>query len=467
MFKHMSGSLPAPEAPAEPAADAREEVWTQYRGAHIAHKQWMARDVAAKLRVCAHLSLNHRANFCQVPSAHAFYTSVGPGTTPPLPPTTLGCLALPLTFPALSDLATVADQGGCAVPAEALLLVPVTLADPTSGLVYAHPSTVLSCLVVPSDSSGSSEGGDPAAANTATSRRSPRLETPPGFPPRVSSPPLQPDAVDFGGPDVVGGDDAEGAGSGGAVSGGAGSGGADSGGATSPLVGGLGGTGTRGATSGGALQSLPQWPIFLEQPSSSLPEPTPTCTTPPLLFPPPDLSRPLLPPNSPMSAPPRYSPFPISLTRCRVPLSCAASPTTSCVTREPVVLPLPPPSPLPAILDPVSDLARAAHPTIPCCLAARVTPRASSTVAELAGFAATCRRAYLAGLVFASSCPPSVGGELAVRCDVLEERQFELEYLSYPLSIRTRYVAPGRHHPAHLQAARRVLRYLVRLSSRT
>ncbi|CAI7891873.1 unnamed protein product, partial [Closterium sp. NIES-54] len=244
---------------------------------------------------------------------------------------------------------------------------------------------------------------------------------------------------------------------------------AASGGARSPLVGGVGGTGAggagaRGAGSRGALQSLPRRPIFLEQPTSSLPEPTPTCTTPPLLFPPPDSSVPALA---------RYVPLSVSLTGRREPVSCAASPAPSRVTQEPVVLLLPPPSSLPVVLDPVSDLARAARPTIPCCLAALVTaPTSSPTtacalVAELAGFAATCRRAYLAGLVSASSCPPSVGGELALGSDVLEDRQFELEYLPYPLSIRTCYVAPWRHHPAHWRAARRVLRYLVRLARRT
>ncbi|CAI7900223.1 unnamed protein product [Closterium sp. NIES-54] len=273
----------------------------------------------------------------------------------------------------------------------------VAACAPTS-TVYAHPFTVLSCLVVPSASSGSTEGGDPTAADTATSRRSPRLETPPCFPPRTPSPPLQPVAADFRGPGVVGGGDA----------GGAGSEGAASGGARSPLVGGVGGAGAGGAGSGGALQSLPRRPIFLEQPSSSLPELTPTCTT-PLLFPPLD---------SPLPAPARYIPLSISLTRRREPVSCAASPAPSCVNREPDVLPLPPPSSLPAVPDPVSDLARAACPTIPCCLAALVTTPASlpaaacALVAELVGFATTCRRAYLAGLVSASLCTPSIGGEL-------------------------------------------------------
>ncbi|CAI7899629.1 unnamed protein product [Closterium sp. NIES-54] len=298
-------SLSAPEALAEPAADAWEEVWTQYR-----------------------------------------------------------CLELPLTCPALSDLTILADKGGCsgaggsggggwqqlesscvaayvptstgAVPAEALLSVPIMLAESTSGLVYAHPSPVFLCLVFPSDSSGSTEGGDPAAADTATCRHSPRLETPPGLPPRTSSPPLQPVAADFGGLGVVGGGGSGGVGSGGAGSDGAGSGGADSGSARSPLVGRLRGIGNGGAGSGDALQSPPRWPIFLEQSSSSSQHvPTPTCTTPPLVFPPPD---------SPLPAPARYSPLLVSLTGCRMPVSCASSPSTTRITREHVVLPLLPPS---------------------------------------------------------------------------------------------------------------------------
>ncbi|CAI7867025.1 unnamed protein product [Closterium sp. NIES-54] len=364
---------------------------------------------------------------------------LGTSLPPPLPEV-LGCLVLPLTFPALSDLIIVANEGGRSGAGgraggghRELEPSCVAACAPTS-VVYAHPSTVLSCLVVPSTSSGSIEGGDPTAADTATSRRLPCLETIPGFPPRTSSPPLQPDAADFGGPGVVGGGDA----------GGAGSGGAAAGGARSPLVDGVGGTSAGGAGSGGALQSLPRRLIFLEQPSSLLPEPTPTCTTPPLLF---------LPLDPPLPAPARYVPLSFSHTGRWEPASCAASLAPSHVTREPVVLPLPPLSSLPAVHDPVSDLACAARPTIPCFLAALVNTHASSPVAacalvaELAGFATTCCYAYLAGLVSASSCPPSSGGELALRCDVLEDRQFELEYLPYPLSIRTRYVVSGRHHP--------------------
>ncbi|CAI7851602.1 unnamed protein product [Closterium sp. NIES-54] len=368
----MSGSLPAPEAPAEPAADAGKEVRTQNCATHVAYKRWMARDAAPKLGVRAHLSLDRKNNFRQVPSALALYTAVvrrysPPPPPPPPPPATLGCLELHLTFPASNEgvcsgagesgeggqqqlecscVATCAPTSTGAVPAEALLFGPVTLADPTSRLVHAHPSPVLSCLVVPSDSSGSTEGGDPAAANTTTY---------------------------FGGPDVVWGSGSRGVGSGGAGSEGAVSGGADFGSARSPLVGGLGGTGAGGAGtgargvprtggpgvcaggagSGGASQSLLRRPIFLEQPSSSLPEsalhplprlstasakPTATASA-PLLFPPLD---------SPLSAPAPYSPSPVSLAERQVPVSCAASPATSRVARELVVLPLPPPSSLPA-----------------------------------------------------------------------------------------------------------------------
>ncbi|CAI7852135.1 unnamed protein product, partial [Closterium sp. NIES-53] len=36
--------------------------------------------------------------------------------------------------------------------------------------------------------------------------------------------------------------------------------------------------------------------------------------------------------------------------------------------------------------------------------------------------------------------------------------------LAYPLSILARYVAPGRHGPEHMAAAKRVLRYLCSTS---
>ncbi|CAI7862044.1 unnamed protein product [Closterium sp. NIES-53] len=55
---------------------------------------------------------------------------------------------------------------------------------------------------------------------------------------------------------------------------------------------------------------------------------------------------------------------------------------------------------------------------------------ASTLVAELVDFAALCRLDCAASLVFYSACPLSIGGELALSCDVLEDRQFELECLA-------------------------------------
>ncbi|CAI7735856.1 unnamed protein product [Closterium sp. NIES-54] len=112
-----------------------------------------------------------------------------------------------------------------------------------------------------------------------------------------------------------------------------------------------------------------------------------------------------------------------------------------------VVLPSPPASSLPALADPSSDLARASSPTITHFLATVVadptlsSPAASALVAELVDFAAVAelvdfaavyRLNYLALLVSdpAPACPPSVGGEIALGCGVLEDRQEDLECLA-------------------------------------
>ncbi|CAI7835003.1 unnamed protein product [Closterium sp. NIES-53] len=181
-------------------------------------------------------------------------------------------------------------------------------------------------------------------------------------------------------------------------------------------------------------------------------------TTPPLLFPPPDLSQALLPPDSPLSAPVRFSPLSVSPTKFQEPTSRATSPITCvCHARhvhpppvpsthmmalrpssvsQPVVLPLPPLSSLLDVLDPVSDLARAASPAVtrfPTTLVIDptfFTTAASPLVAELADFAATCHLDYLASLVSDPAYPTSIGGELALGCDVLEDSQFELEYIA-------------------------------------
>ncbi|CAI7861099.1 unnamed protein product [Closterium sp. NIES-54] len=153
-----------------------------------------------------------------------------------------------------------------------------------SGVSHVTPLPLVVRLEVSPDSFGLAEGGDPAADKTAASRRPPRLETPPSFPPRSSLLPLQPVAVDSGGPDVVRSGDYGGAGIGGAGSGGgafkgagsscAGSRGADAEGAAprgaaGPRFGGVNGTTAGGSE--GALYPLPRRPVFWEQQQSSLP----------------------------------------------------------------------------------------------------------------------------------------------------------------------------------------------------
>ncbi|CAI7881457.1 unnamed protein product [Closterium sp. NIES-53] len=128
-----------------------------------------------------------------------------------------------------------------------------------SGVSQVDPPPLVEPLEVSSDTTSPAEGDDPVVDDTAATRRSPRLETPPGFPPRPSSPPSRLVTVDSGatgGGDTVG-VDSGGAGLGvadsrGAESGGAGSGGAGSGGAASPSGGGVVGAPTGGLGLGGA-----------------------------------------------------------------------------------------------------------------------------------------------------------------------------------------------------------------------
>ncbi|CAI7785968.1 unnamed protein product [Closterium sp. NIES-54] len=146
------------------------------------------------------------------------------------------------------------------VPLAPLFHVPV-LVEP---LPPRGPSpSLVEPLEISSDSSGRVEGDDPAADDTAATHRSPRLETPPGFPPRPSSPPLKPAAVDSGAETAgaePGGAETKGEGSGGAATGGAatrvaGSGGADSRGAVTPSGGGAVGDPARGSPGGGGYGS--------------------------------------------------------------------------------------------------------------------------------------------------------------------------------------------------------------------
>ncbi|CAI7847380.1 unnamed protein product [Closterium sp. NIES-54] len=140
-----------------------------------------------------------------------------------------------------------------------------------SGVSQVDPPPLVEPLEVLSNTSGPAKGGDPIADDTAATHRSPRLETPPGFPPRPSSPPPQTIAVDSGaagGGDTGGADsggagpevaDSKGAESGVAGSGGASSGGADTEGAASPSGGGVVGAPSGGFGDG---QQLRDWVVW-------------------------------------------------------------------------------------------------------------------------------------------------------------------------------------------------------------
>ncbi|CAI7729644.1 unnamed protein product [Closterium sp. NIES-53] len=247
---------------------------------------------------------------------------------------------------------------------------------------------------------------------------------------------------------------------------------------------------------------------------------------PPFECPQPVQSQSLLQPVSPLPAPSPYTGPTGGLAERRAPASRRASParpacTSRCTSRpRPPALPSPPASSLPAFPDPESDSLRAASPTVARFLATVVTDpslestAASALVAELVDFAARCRLDYAASLVAesASVCPPSVGGECALSTDVLEDRQEEFQCFAAALphlvstllapegdpdapdiptprsyaeaiegpyssqwqaamdaemaswNILARYVAPGRHRPEHMAAAKKVLRYLCSTS---
>ncbi|CAI7736108.1 unnamed protein product [Closterium sp. NIES-53] len=390
------------------------------------------------------------------------------------------------------------------VPLAPLLVVPVHPPRLTPSPHRVDPPPLVEPLEISSGSSGLAEGGDPAADDTAATHRSPRLETPPDFPPRLSSLPPHPAAVDYGVETAGaerGGAEAEGEGFGGAGSRGAETEGADSVGAASPGGGGgsrpAGGTGTashggagaagpggptsaggaggaargtagaggtagargtRGATSaGGTRATSPTGPRGAGGARVA-------CTTPPLLFP-------QLLPHSPLLALAPYTTVTESLIERRQPETRASTPEhrepetrasararvprvrrsrasvlsrTHDMTLRPssvpqrIVLPSPPGSSLPANADPPSDLAHTSSPTVTRFLATVVTdptllsPAVSALVAELVDFAAGYRLDYLASLVSDPdpACPPSVGGEVALGCDVLEDKQEELECLA-------------------------------------
>ncbi|CAI7746786.1 unnamed protein product [Closterium sp. NIES-54] len=181
------------------------------------------------------------------------------------------------------------------------------------------------------------------------------------------------------------------------------------------------------------------------------------------MCPPTNQSQPQLLPGSLMPAPAPHTEVTESLTERREPETHASTPVRArCVTRsyppaipcthimalcpssipQCVALPSPPASFVPNIPDPESDLARAASSSVTRLLSTVVTdPEFESTpafslVTELVNFAARSCLDYVASLDTESEyvCPPSVGGEPAFGCDVLEDRHFELKCLATGLS---------------------------------
>ncbi|CAI7784559.1 unnamed protein product [Closterium sp. NIES-54] len=265
-----------------------------------------------------------------------------------------------------------------------------------------------------------------------------------------------------------------------------GTGGADTGGATGGIRAGdtsTGGTCSGGATGGAGVggarrqeslspQQLCEWAVCWGSPGGgaggagsggAVPPGTrgsgfPVAgTTPLLLFPPTDQPQPQLLPGSPLPAPAPHTEVTEFSSERREPETRASTPVhgrrvvcprapavpgTHRMALRPssvpqrIVLPLPPASSLPHVPDPESHLVRAASPTNTRLLATVVidpsfeSAATSALVAELVDFAVLCHLDYAASLAFESSCPPSVGGELALGCDVLEDRQFELECLA-------------------------------------
>ncbi|CAI5940570.1 unnamed protein product [Closterium sp. NIES-64] len=238
--------------------------------------------------------------------------------------------------------------------------------------------------------------------------------------------------------------------------------------ATGGAAGGAAGAGTpaRGTSAVPAVSGVTTWPRpyfvpLLQQVLGLTPSPGPL--PPPLEGPQPVQSQSQLQPASHLRAPSPYAGPTGGLTERREPASRPASPVRAARTsgrgsrqRPPPVpsthrmslrpstaplrapLPSPPASSHPALADPESDSLRAASPTVTRLLATAVTDpsfessTASALVTELVDFAARCRLDYAASLVAESesTCPPSVGGECALRTDVLEDRQEEFQCLA-------------------------------------
>ncbi|CAI7834280.1 unnamed protein product [Closterium sp. NIES-53] len=198
--------------------------------------------------------------------------------------------------------------------------------------------------------------------------------------------------------------------------------------------------------------------ISLPSPSPPSP-PSPPISGPPL--PPPDPSPAVFPPPLPPLSPPlshtwpsRHSPrarpsSPDPFTDLRTALFCSSPPRLS-----PSVLPSPPESALTAFLsNPVIDYYRTYRPVLARVLASLNTdPRASlspvsALTAAVTEFVSTRFLDYATSLVVAPPTSPlAIGGECALGCDALEDRQFELEVKRPPGSppvFKARFVARG------------------------
>ncbi|CAI7913569.1 unnamed protein product [Closterium sp. NIES-54] len=237
----------------------------------------------------------------------------------------------------------------------------------------------------------------------------------------------------------AGGSGTRGASFGGTRAGGAGTGGASSWGAGAP------GAGTGGARGLLELEVLVLRRRELEArplrvPTATTPSPTaygptfrPPDSTPAVFSPPHSWSSPSVVPHDWTSrCPPRARPSsPLADLRTVLFRSLPRrSPRVS-------VLSSPPESSLIVSSHPITDYYRASRPVVSRVLASLVTdPRASpSSVSDLtaavADFASTRRLDYATRVMAAPPPHPvSIGGESALGCDILEDMQFELQFLA-------------------------------------
>ncbi|CAI7797484.1 unnamed protein product [Closterium sp. NIES-54] len=178
-------------------------------------------------------------------------------------------------------------------------------------------------------------------------------------------------------------------------------------------------------------------------PSPSPPSPpSPPVSGPPLppLDPSPAVFPPPLPPSSPPLSntwPSRRSPrarpsSPVPFTGLRTTLFRSSPPRLSPVLPSPFESAL-----IASLTTPVTDYYRTYRPVLSCVLASLVTnPRASlssvfALTAAVTEFASTRCLDYATSLMAAPPTSPlAIGGESALGCDALEDRQFELEFLA-------------------------------------